>query len=183
MLLHFAGALVVQNDVARRFLSGWLRAGDCDQGCGAASFPGRRARAGSKPDRTGVCSQRSGEVRPAGTARSRGARHDHARGEACARGNTANQSGNPIDRSGDGQIGQSGDSQEDRGAALARCQRQPDPGRAAASASQKQRTDIKRRHIPAKQKSRGLALPTGRRGRSSKVIGPLAKVQFVERFD
>jgi len=39
--------LVVQDDVARRFLFGWPGAGDCDQGCCAASFFGRRARAGS----------------------------------------------------------------------------------------------------------------------------------------
>jgi hypothetical protein len=37
-------------------------------------------------------------------------------------------------------------------------------------------------HTP-ERKSRGLALPTGRGGRSFKVVGPLAKMQFVGRSD
>ena len=78
-------------------------------------------------------------------------------------------------------VDQSGDSHEDRGPALAKCQRQHCPGRAASSASQKQRIEAKRRQIPADKKSRGLALPTGLRRQSLKVIGPLAKVPFIGR--
>lgn len=37
----FAGALIVQEDMARGFLSGWSDAGDCDQGCSAAGPLGR----------------------------------------------------------------------------------------------------------------------------------------------
>jgi hypothetical protein len=44
-------------------------------------------------------------------------------------------------------------------------------------------TESKRRQIPAERKSRGLALPTGRRGQSFEVLGPLAKMQFVGRSD
>jgi hypothetical protein len=158
-------------------LFGWPWADDCDQGCCATSFLGRRARAGSKPDRTGACSERIGEIRQAGAAQcSRGARDGRARGKACACGNT-------IDRCGDGQIDWSGNSQQTRGPALARCQRQHGSGSAGSSASQEQRTKTKRSQISPEPKSRGLALPTGRRGRSFKVIGPLAEVQFVDRYD
>jgi hypothetical protein len=41
--------------MARAFLFGWPGAGDCDQGYCAASFFGRRARAGSTQVRASIC--------------------------------------------------------------------------------------------------------------------------------
>ena len=60
----------VQDDMARPFLFGWPGASDCDQGCCAASFFGRRARAGSKQGRAGICTERIGKIRQARAAQS-----------------------------------------------------------------------------------------------------------------
>jgi hypothetical protein len=160
----------VQDDVARPFLYGRSGAGDSDQGCCAAGFFGRRTRAGSKQDRAGVCTERIGEGRQA-----RAARHSCEDRDCCA-SYEDDASGKSID--------QPRDHQEDCERALARRQRQDQPGRVASSAVyHKQRIEEKRRQIPPEGKSRGLALPTGRRGEPFKVIGPLATMQFVGRPD
>src|ERR1700682_2847924 len=62
-LCRSLGVENVQDDVARPFLFGWPGASDCDQGCCAASFFGRRARAGSKQGRAGICTERIGKIR------------------------------------------------------------------------------------------------------------------------
>ena len=118
-LCRSTGFKNVQDDVARPFLFGWPGASDCDQGCCAASFFGRRARTASQQDRAGVCSERTGKVRQARTAQCSCGDRDYCAGcEDDAYGNS---------------IKQSRDNQESRGPALAKCQRQDYLGRVASS--------------------------------------------------
>jgi hypothetical protein len=198
-----AGALIVQDDMARFILFGWPGAGGCDQGCCAANSFGRRARAESKrakakQDRAGVGAERNRKIQQAGAPPCPCGARDHRAGyTAGGCGSTIAQCRNTIDQCRDG-IGQRRDgvidqgrdgvidqrrdgSQEGSRPELEKCQRQAAPGDAGSSACQKQRAEAKCDQSAPERKSRGLSLPAGRHGQSLEVIGPLAKVQFVAR--
>jgi hypothetical protein len=164
--LGFANA---QDNVARAFLSGRPRGRASDQARAVASCLGRRPRAGSTHDSAGICTERIGEVRSAAAAR-------------CAHGERDCGAVSADDRRGTC-IGRPRDDQQGRGTALGGCQRH---GRVAASRSQSQAIEENCRQICFHGKNffhgktRGLALPTGRRGRPFEVTQPLASMQFVE---
>jgi hypothetical protein len=157
----------VQDDVARAVLSGWPGSRDGDQACGGAGFPGRWARAESTQGRACVCTERRDKIRPAGLARcASGDRDCRAVCAAYARGNCTDQSR---------------DNQQGRSTALGGCQRHDRPGHVASSRYQSQAIEENCRQISFDRKSRGLALPAGRRGEPVAVTGPLAAMQFVDR--
>jgi hypothetical protein len=165
----------VQDDVDRPFLYNWAGASDSDQACYAGFF-GRRSRAGSKQDRAGSCSERVGEGRQA-----KAARHSCKDPDCCA-GYEGDACGKYIHQLRDHQsIGKPQAHQGDRERTLAGRQCYSHVGRIYSSGCQEPRIKEKRGTKSSESQGRGLALPTGRRGKSFKVIGPLAPMRSRRR--